>query len=383
MGNPPKQGWQFDRSCAGGLCMRTPYAPGLQPASAAAAFPGFILALPTIVAGLPVSSFGAGGEAARQQLLGLLTQLGPILRSLQPTSTDIGTVLLDLNTRTPAAAPTDYSPLGANFSTTWEVGYKGLFNERVRLAADLWFQKRPADPTTQIINPGVLFQPQQLGAFLGTRIAQALIQAGQSPAQAQATATAAAGALTPLMAAIPVGATAFTNPLYDQSYLVFSYQNAEGYVNVSGLDLAADFLIDDRWSVEGTYSFLSDNLFPDAPGASPGNPLAANAAKHRGSATLRYADALRGFSSEIRGRYTGPFEVNSGVFNSFNIGTPVRYPSVPVNAFLDLGFSWKLPVAAQVRWSINGTNILNNKRATFVGTPEMGRLVMTRLQYTF
>ena len=28
-----------------------------------------------------------------------------------------------------------------------------------------------------------------------------------------------------------------------------------------------------------------------------------------------------------------------------------------------------------------GTNITNNKRFTFVGTPEIGRLVMTRLQY--
>ncbi|MCC6319791.1 MAG: TonB-dependent receptor [Gemmatimonadaceae bacterium] len=383
MGNPPKMGWQFNRSC-NGLCMRSPYAQGVQAASATAAYPGFIQALPNIVRGLPVSQFGQAGEAGRQQLLGLLTQLGPILNALRPTPTDIGSVLLDLNTRRPlTSAPTDYAPLGANFSTTWEVGYKGLFNERFRLATDLWFSRRPADPTTQILNPGVLFNPQQLGAFLGGRIAQALIAQGMPAQQAQATATAAAGALTPLMAAIPVGAAAFTNPLYDQSYLVFSYQNAAGYVNVSGLDVAADFLINDRWSLEGTYSYLSDNVFPDAPGATPGNPLAANAANHRGSAALRYANLTSGFSSEIRGRYANAFPVNSGVFNSYGVGTPVRYPAVPVNAFLDLGFSWKLPVASEVRWSINVTNVLNNQKATFVGTPKIGRLALTRLQYTF
>ena len=73
----------------------------------------------------------------------------------------------------------------------------------------------------------------------------------------------------------------------------------------------------------------------------------------------------------------------SGIHKSYNIGTPVRYPGVPVNALLDLGFSWRLPVAASVRWSLNATNVLNNEVATFVGTPKIGRLVMTRLQYTF
>ena len=36
-----------------------------------------------------------------------------------------------------------------------------------------------------------------------------------------------------------------------------------------------------------------------------------------------------------------------------------------------------------VTWSISGTNITNNKRITFVGTPEIGRMLLTKLQYTF
>jgi iron complex outermembrane receptor protein len=61
------------------------------------------------------------------------------------------------------------------------------------------------------------------------------------------------------------------------------------------------------------------------------------------------------------------------------------YPAVPVNAFLDVGFSWRLPFAGtqQITWSINGTNVLDNKRATFAGVPEIGRMVMTRIQYAF
>jgi iron complex outermembrane receptor protein len=390
LGNPAKEGWEFARSCAGGaaggLCMRSPYVPGqLVPASAAGAYAGFAQSLQAVVTGLPVSSFGAAGEAGRQQLLGLLASpVGAIVRGLRPTSAQVGTVLLDLNTRTPVTTtPQDYAPLGANFSNTFEVGYKGLLGDKVRIATDLWFQRRPADPTTQILNPAVLFNPQQLGAFLGQGIAGGLIQAGQSPAQAQATATAAAGALTPLMAAIPVGATAFTNALNDQPYLVFSYQNASGFVNVHGVDFATDVLLTSTVSLAGTYSWLSDNVFPNAPGASPVNPLAANAPNHRGTTTVRYDRVDRTFSAEVRGRYANAFPVNSGVFNSYGIGTGVRYARVPVNAFLDASVSYKLPLREGIRLSLSATNVLDNKVPTFVGVAPLGRLVVSRLQYTF
>jgi iron complex outermembrane receptor protein len=388
MGNAPKIGWRVDKSCGGTVCMRSPYAPGLIPAgSAAAVFPGLVTrsaafggasAIEAIVAGLPASNFGGAAQKAAFQ--GALAQLIPFMATFRPTSAEVPSALLDFNTRqVTSKAPTDYAPLGANFSTTWEVGYKGLFKEKVRLAADLWFQKRPADPTTQILNNGVLMAGAQLGAFLGARLVPALVQAGQSQAQAAAF----VGALTQIMGGLPVGATAFNSPNYDKSYLVFSYQNAAGFVNVSGLDLAADFLLNDAWSVEGTYSYLSDNVFNDAPGATAANPLAANVPNHRGSATLRYAKPTGSYSAEIRGRYANAFPVNSGVFNSYNIGTPVRYPAVPVNAFIDLGMSWKLPVAQNVRWSINVQNVLDNEKATFVGVPAIGRLALTRLNYTF
>jgi iron complex outermembrane receptor protein len=83
---------------------------------------------------------------------------------------------------------------------------------------------------------------------------------------------------------------------------------------------------------------------------------------------------VSGLSFELRGRYGNAFPVNSGVY----VG------NVPVNAFLDAQFSWRLPFPGQsVTWSITGTNILDNKRVTFIGTPEIGRLVMTRVQYAF
>src|SRR4029079_9746134 len=120
----------------------------------------------------------------------------------------------------------------------------------------------------QLINPGVLFNGQQLGVFLAQGITQGLIAAGQSPQVAQATARQAAPGLAQLMAGIPVGATAFTNSLDDQPYLVFSYQKATGSVNVHGIDVATDLQLDRGWSVAATYSNLKKNIFAHAPGPS-------------------------------------------------------------------------------------------------------------------
>jgi hypothetical protein len=56
---------------------------------------------------------------------------------------------------------------------------------------------------------------------------------------------------------------------------------------------------------------------------------------------------------------------------------------VPVNFFLDAGFSWRLPFGQNVRWAVNGQNLLGNEVPAFIGVPAVGRLVSTRLQYTF
>jgi outer membrane receptor for ferrienterochelin and colicins len=382
MGNPPKSGWQFDRSCAEGVCMRSPYVPGQVGASAAATYQGFVDGgvLEAIIRGLPVSSFGEGGEAARQQLIGAL----PLIQGLSPTSAQVGSVLMDLNTSTPLSeVPADYAPLGANFSNTVEVGYKGILANRLRLATDVWFQRRPVEPTTQIINPAVMFNGQQLGQYLGANIAARLIAMGVPPAQAAAQAGALAGGYANIMARVPVGTAAFSHANYDQPFLVFSYQNASGNVNVWGTDFAADFMITDVWMLAATYSHLSRNVFNDAPGASAQNPLTANAAKHRASTTLRYEHEPRGYSAEVRGRYTDAFTVNSGVYNSYNIGTPVPYDPIPVSMMLDAAASWLLPFTGSPRMSLSVTNMFDNRIPTFIGVPAVGRMITTRLAYTF
>jgi iron complex outermembrane receptor protein len=389
-GNPSKEGWQYSRNCAaaqsdaGGLCMQSNFTGNTRTAvGGATMFPA------TMNAGL--SAQLVGGIAGTFGLTP--TQRGNIiaaLNGLAPSNAQVSMLLRNVlagSAITPFSSVQDYAPLGANFSNTWEVGYKGVIGNKLSVAVDYWYQIRPADPTTQVINGDdvVFFNPATLGAYLGnpaTGVTAALASNGVPGA---AIGTVLTNWVTAL-ASLPTGTLAYNNDLYDRSYLVFTYQNAQGQVDVRGIDVALDYQIDPMWSVASTYSTLSRNVFADAIGATPTNPLVANTPRHRASLTVRRVDAASGMNLEFRGRYSDAFDVNSGVFNNYDQSTAngrTPYTRVPVNAFLDAGLSWKLPVAQNVRWSLNIQNLLDNQVPSFIGVAPVGRFATTRVSYTF
>lgn len=390
-GNPAKEGWRYDRSCTtaqtANLCLRSNFTGGAPtPVAGATMFPAVMNVFAPQLAAATAAAFGLNSTQR--------ANIAAALDNLAPTNAQMPMLLRNvLAPGSPSVSfnsVQDYAPLGANFSNTWEVGYKGIIGDRMRIAVDYWYQIRPADPTTQVINaddivffdPGATTSPNGLIGYLGQQMGPVLAANGVPAPAIPAVLSSWIGGATGL-GALPVGALNFDNPIYDQTYLVFTYQNATGQVDVRGLDVAVDYLFNDMYSVEATYSKLSRNVFADAPGASVANPLAANTPKHRATLTLRRVDEAKGMNMELRGRYMDAFPVNSGVLNSYNIGTPTRYDPVPVNMFLDAGFSWRLPVAQNIRWSLNVQNLLNNEVPSFAGVAPVGRLATTRVQYTF
>ena len=131
---------------------------------------------------------------------------------------------------------------------------------------------------------------------------------------------------------------------------------------------------------------MSDVIFEDVRDAQ-GNALALNAPDNKATLTARWNDEIRGLSVETRGRYANTFPVNSGVYASTRTfpAPSVLNPNVPEGTYQtttgrcdDVHLSRRpgehvprprLLVAAAVRgtqqitWSLNGTNILDNKRA--------------------
>jgi outer membrane receptor for ferrienterochelin and colicins len=394
IGNPSKTGWQFARTCDGtinsGLCMHSPFAPTGPTASvastAANAFPGFMAAFPSIAASLPASTFG--GAAQQAQFLALLGQLNPILSQLRPTDANVGSSLHYGSAATPAVQASslaDISPLGASFNNTWELGWKGIVNTRLRVAIDLWYEIRGdvGAPIGQI-NPQVYMDPTKLTPYLTNAIIQGLEAAGQSQAQATATAAAAVPALVPLMAGLPQGTLAFTNTKLapDQS-IIASYTNAQGFIDVRGVDFAADYQLTDTWVVGATYSNLGQNVFTQVGG--PGNPLTSNSPKHRASGTGTYTNGASGWSFTGTVRYADAFPINSGTYSTYdpNPAGGVSYAPVPANTMIDLGAAYRLPIAQNVTWSLYVSDLLDTRVATFAGVPQIGRLVATRVKYNF
>ncbi len=386
VGNPPKQGWQFNRSCTqavqGGLCMYSPWVPQgpgtIVPSSAAAAFPGFVAAFPAIVNALPTLT-----PAAKAQLNALLQQLAPILGVLRPTDAQVGSYLLRNGVESPANIR-DIEPLRPSYNVNYELGYKGIVRNRLFVAANAWYQERgDIGSLAAQANPLVMFDPTSLGTYLTTSITQGLVAAGQSPAQAQAAAAQAAAALVPLMAAFPQGSLAFTGALNSDPSIIVTYLHGSGKVYVHGLDLALDYQAAPEWVVSGSWSYQNRIVFPQIGGAA--NPLMSNTPKHRGSASVRYApDAGFGMDGAIR--HSGPFPVNSGYYNTlvpnaFNAQFQ-SYDAVPASTQLDLGVSYRFR-PSKVTLAVNATNVLNHEVPTFAGTPRIGRLILTRLRYEF
>lgn len=400
LGNPPKAGWSFNRSCGsvnGGLCMKSRFTGGNNwvPSSAAGVYKGVIAGLRPNLVALLTPSLGATLANA------LVTGLG----NLQPTDAQVGSRVAYLNQATDPTKDIqggnlrDIGPLHASYNKTYELGYKGIIADKLRLAIDGWVQKRgDVGNPAGLATPNVFFNGPQLGGYLGQNIVQILMAAGLPQAQAVAAAGQIAPQIATAAASLPLGIVQFNNDTFANGTDVYatyvSTTNKE--ITVKGVDMAVDYVANDYVTIAGTYSWVSDLIFRDIV-SSNSSPLMLNAPDGKASLTMKFRDEPNKYGIELRWRYMSAYPVNSGVYASGeDIGgrkirfqrpgstTFYMYDGVPTNNLFDIGFNYRLQFGSQgVLWSINGTNVLNNKVRTFPGSPEIGRMVVTRLQYSF
>ena len=346
----PDEGFRFARTCSGGtggLCMRSPFAPaGFIDAAAAPLWSAFVEALaPTLPA-----------EAA---------PLLPLLRSLNPTTSDVATQLGMLDLAAGAFVPfapadvADFDPLRPTRSTVYEVGYKGLVAGNVSVTADAWTQRRRDFVFLAPVTPNVFFDGPGLASFLTNAFTQAGV-----PGAAQA-ATALAGAF----AQVPLGTVQPDQELVGPTDIALSYRNA-GKVDVWGVDLGASGDVASWLGIAVTYSHLSRNLFR-ADEIDGVNEVPLNAPRHKASISFNGYSPARGLTSNLRLRWVNGFPVHAGVFRR----------DVPSYAVVDAGISWRVPTLDGVTWSLTASNLLDHRHYEFAGTPRLGRLVLTRIHY--
>ena len=318
-------------------------------------------------------------------LMGVLAAQGAIspaqaaqFSGWDPTNDDIARMLLDPNN------PTQLSPLSStripdvpgieeSNTETIEIGWTGILNDRVKITADVYYmQKNDFVSPLQVQTPLLLLNGEDTGGF----IAQNLIADGVDPATAQATAQ----ALAPVIARIPAGVVSSDQVAAQAADLIVTYRNV-GDLDLWGSDFAVQAFVTDQWTVNGSYSWVSDDYFRIEGGA----PISLNAPTHKGSLGLAYRDVRSGITASARARFSAGFPAESAGY----VGTeclpgvvPSEFtePCVDDFAIFDLNFGYAIPgTGATVQLAVN--NLFDTGYRSFVGVPSIGRFAMLRLRY--
>ena len=375
---PGAAGISFRNSAGELFGIRSPFAPAVGQTSR------------DLIAPTPVSLYDLQREgffaAAAAQGTPVPANLQTYLRSLRadPALGGIETSVFDpvLNTRTTLSA-TSLQPIPGieeSRNETYELGYQGVIANRLVLAADAWLEKRENFVSPLILqSPLALLTPEQFVPFLVQRLTPVFIGAGMPPAQAQAQAT----ELATRMASVPGGV--FSSPDINAAGadMLVTYRNF-GEVDIHGFDVSASFLVTDKLQLGATASLVSDYYFNLPLEGGEDQPVALNAPKEKGTATLTYRDGDRGFNGELRARFNGEFPANSAGYTGLRcIDAAAQGECVESYTLLDLNLGYDLRQLPGASVQLNISNLLDEDYQSFIGVATVGRLALLRLRYEF
>ncbi|RMH56872.1 MAG: TonB-dependent receptor [Bacteroidetes bacterium] len=328
-----------------------------------------------------------------EEVAQLVAGVRAIVDLLSPSNTTVAGVsqgrLAKLNTSTgtfePVSDAVDVQPLKQTTSSTFEVGYKGIINNRVFLSVDGYYVRKENFVGPLLMETPVVLVPELAADFRAAleagiqgnvALAAALGQFGVSPAQlagllAGFAADALPGATTPVAIVQPRENNAGPGNVPE---LMLAYRNF-GQVDYYGIDVAAEVMATDEISVFGNLSWVSDDFF-DAEELDEENEdlaLALNAPSLKVKGGVGYAKP-GGFSASLAGRYVEGFPVRSGPY----VGMVDSY------FLLDLGLGYDFTRSVPgLRLDVTIQNVLDNMHREFVGAPKIGRMGMARLSYSF
>ena len=406
-------GWTFARSDNGRPKFRSSFAPvaGMDPADYidlgdpvftnvmwGLGRGGVLSALNTpLFMGLAATQIGilqelekAEAEVAAQQLLGGLDALLPE----QLTGLDNALLMLNLE-KVAAGDPAPFDPVAdvidvpltrSTTTETFELGYKGIVGEKLVVAADLYHTRiQDFVSPIQVQTPNVFLDPASLGAALGASVGEALASDAELAAAVapldnmQVPGTLSGnGNGSPVdeivtlfaggAAGIPFG-TVTPEQAFEPTAVMLTYRNF-GEINLNGLDVNLAYFPSDQWSLTGSYSYVDQTLFENVDGIAD---IALNAPGNKFKLGTSYTFDQEQLTLGAQWRYVGAFRQESGVF----VGDVDAY------SLLDLNASCLLPFGSNLRLGVDVSNALDTKHRTFIGAPEIGRLVFGQLGVAF
>ncbi len=321
--SPPKDGFHWTRDCSGMYCMRSPF----NPAGEAAALPAdATLMWPVLVAQIPALASVTPPDGS---------QVGTDLRSFNVVTKWFTDEVDDIN---------DLEPTERNFTTTVEAGYTGSIGRLASLSLDVyWMETDNFAMGLYGATPNVFINEVDLRDYL-------VDTGGLDPATAAAYAAAAAQ--------IPVGTVAPDG--VESADVILGYRQEGSYVESRwGVDLGTEIEITRELSATLAYSWISKD-FPSVP-------------RNKGAAGLIYRNLRSGLDGGARFRAVETFYVDSGLYHG----------DIESYTVLDLNLGYRIPSNRSIRVSVNAYNVFDERHREMLGAPELGRLVVMKMQYEF
>ena len=292
---------------------------------------------------------------------------------------------------TPVDGPVNIQPLDQTTTQTFELGYKGVLGDRVVVNLDGYYERKEDFIGPLVIeSPLAYLQQQGLTQEGGQALGQVFAMTTDATVQSFLAQLQSSG-LPPEQVAGLLGTivgngldhtpTAVVQP--DQNVLpsggssdavggFLSYRNF-GTVEYWGLDASVQVQATDALEAFANVSIVSDDFFDneELDEENTSLSLALNAPSFKFKTGADYAFSSIGLSMGATGTYVEGFPVETGPY----VGEVESYFLLDAR----LGYSFESVPGLSANLTVK--NVLNNEHREFVGAPELGRFLMTRLTY--
>lgn len=214
----------------------------------------------------------------------------------------------------------------------------------------------------QPITPNVFVNGGQLQAYYA-----AAFRAGGLDS---ATASVYSAFIAAQMAKIPLGTVSPDGSAHPMD-LLFGVPAYYGDVNYYGLDLSTTLKLDERMTLDGGISMVSENKFE--PADTTLQTIYLNIPKYKASLGLHYAGLIEGLNADVKYRWNDAFTMRSGI---------AYFGDVGARNLLDLTLTYSHPSFKDLRFTLSITNLFDYRHEEFVGAPYIGRFSTLKASYT-